>query len=215
MSTFKRLVSALYIFECLKDARKHRLVLRFRCSDANMAGTVGFLGFDNQAGSGDLSAVGIVESCMRIWKALCAPDDAPPFSNSKRIQFPEAMSEICRKVELFDADGAKDEQLAGEFSEAIYPNLKAVNKDVSHAMRRIDKRCTEADPFLQDTIMMFILGKKSPARLLQNSEVFKERFSRHAFANNGMKVKDLRAAKHRHESIQKPRGRQVVLVMLK
>lgn len=57
---------------------------------------------------------------------------------------------------------------------------------------------------------MFVNAKDSPAQLLHHSELFRERF--HAFVAaeavfDTRAAKDLRAAKHRFESYQKPVGR--------
>jgi hypothetical protein len=161
----------------------------------------------NQVRSQDMTAVGIAKTLHSILSQLCSPASCPPRSCQTCLSFPEALKQICAKVELVDADAAADEQLAGELTKGFFVNLRCVNKDLSHALRRVDRRSTMADPFLRDVMIKFTYAKRSPAQLLQNSEVFKERFSAHVRNTSGMRCKDLRSAKHRHESIQKPRGR--------
>ena len=95
----------------------------------------------------------------------------------------------CSNVELFNADAAPDEQLAGkllrgatsaesqEFT-GIFGNLKVLNKDKPHASRRTCTRTWDKDPFLKHVSHKFVLGKKSMCRRIQYSEVFKAKFEK-------------------------------------
>ncbi len=92
-------------------------------------------------------------------------------------------------------------------------NLLIVNRDKAHASRRLTSRGWTCDPVLQETLT-FVTGNKSLIQRIRNSDVF-----RHIFNDNVRKLKrspvdgrrthDLRSAKHRFESHQRPFGRAV------
>ena len=67
---------------------------------------------------------------------------------------------VCKAVEVYNADAARDEQLTGEilrgqslggviYNPAMLPALKVVHKDKAHAARRLTSRGWKADPFLE------------------------------------------------------------------
>ena len=98
---------------------------------------------------------------------------------------------------------------------AAFPNLRIVNKDTTHAARRILSRTLYTDELMTDIMWRFVTAQSSIAQRIQHSEIFSERFRSNVEKVNseiGMlgKIKDLRAAKHRHESLQTPLGRSVL-----
>lgn len=72
-----------------------------------------------------------------------------------------------------------------------------------------------ADSYLKDTFTMYVSSKTSLAQRIQNSKVFSERFARNRqhmdqSVTVSPRIQNLRAAKHRMESFQKPLSRVVL-----
>ena len=94
---------------------------------------------------------------------------------------------------------------------ALTPNLRFAIRDKAHASRRISSRHWAADKYIKDVALMMAQGRESIARIIQTSVEI-----RRVFANfvrtAGCKIvrsacTNMRAAKHRFESFQKPLGR--------
>jgi hypothetical protein len=214
-----------------QDCRKASLSLRYRACDDKLNVSVGFFGQVNLAQKFDMSADGIRDGTLYLLKRFCTPRCDVPFRRQLRgRRDAELYAALCRSVELFDADAAPDEQLAGrklqgnaarnteptrEQYDAALKNLKLFNKDTTHAARRITSRTFYRDEYLRDVLGAFVTKKTSIAQRIQNSHVFCERFRANmatvesCIVQSG-RIKNLRAAKHRHESLQKPLGRCVL-----
>jgi hypothetical protein len=227
----------------MQDCRKGRLQIRFSCCSPSMTSTRGVFGEANLARDFDCSADGIKQGTLQILKNYCTPRSSLPFKRTsmkpyKTKRLVVLYRHVCRIVELFTADAAADEQLAGaklrdepadlvtfagslEESRAengykvAFPHLRIVNKDTTHAARRIISRTLYADEFMKDIMWRFIKSRSSIAQRIQHSQIFSERFRANVQAVNGEvgmsgKIKNLRAAQHRHESLQTPLGRSVL-----
>ena len=85
------------------------------------------------------------------------------------------------------------------------------------------KRTLWADHYLKATADMYFNAKGSISQVIQNSDVYRERFSKNAgrmeggasgssssSSSSSSRMTNLRAAKHRFESLQKPMGRAVL-----
>jgi hypothetical protein len=99
---------------------------------------------------------------------------------------------ITAITEVFVADGAADEQMAGELlrPQALgqrgdanqqhlirpLPNLQLVLMDRAHASRRVLQRTWDKYEYLDSILKALIWGKQSLLRVMQNSEVAKELF---------------------------------------
>ena len=112
-------------------------------------------------------------------------------------------------------DSAVDELLAGEMGRTqlgsnlklITPECKVLLRDKAHAARRPMSRPWSKCKVLSGLIQKFVSGRGSPARMIQNSLEFRRWFKKNLRAAGWRRAKDnanLRAAKHRFESLSKP-----------
>ncbi len=132
----------------------------------------------------------------------------------------EEAKAILAKVEVLTVDSAADELLAGHLmrrgdDEAvrITPNLRLVIRDVTHNARRTFRKPETADDYLQKLVDTLFLDNKSIMQSIEHSLVWKATFERYIqdIENRvGVRVRNVRAAKHRHKSYAKPRGRFVL-----
>ena len=101
---------------------------------------------------------------------------------------------------------------------ALHPNLKMVGHDKAHAFRRVLKRPYAADPVLERLMDNHCLGKDSMVQVISNSADFRLWFEdcvKTQSASNGTegfgdKIRNLKAAKHRFESVSTPLGRMLL-----
>ena len=92
------------------------------------------------------------------------------------------------------------------------PGLRLVVRDRPHATRRLTSRGWKADPFLNEVQAHFIFGHKSPARLIENSEVYAAWFAKAITQIHPQlravrphpACRDMHFAPHRFDSTQKP-----------
>lgn len=80
--------------------------------------------------------------------------------------------------------------------------------------RRILSRPWTADEYVKNVVLMFARGKDSPAQMLHHSVELRERFAnicREFRPQDRRGITNLRAAKHRFESFQKPLSRSIRL----
>eukprot|EP00959_Pyramimonas_sp_CCMP1952_P463933 9485747-Pyramimonas_sp.AAC.1 len=224
-----------------QDGRKGYILMRFTAADVACNVRSGVFGAIDYAAGFKQSSIGIKDATMSMIDKFCSRGHFMPFArkNLKRVMETESVPQNVRPdkrlrswildhVELFNADAAADEQLAGKFLkdpgaidvgeyQPSMPNIKIFNKDTAHASRRISSRTAKVDDFMREVQEQYYIGKRSIAQLIQHSRIFAERF----MANNtsmeakhgGVRIKNLRAAKHRFESYQKPLGRSVLLNM--
>jgi hypothetical protein len=119
-------------------------------------------------------------------------------------------------------DAAADEVLSGEMMRSaelsgtavqLTPNLQFVTRDKTHGSRRLLSRGWGADEYLNENITMFARGRGSIARIIQNSPAIRQKFAvfcKRTHRGIMVTVHNMRAAKHRYESLQKPFGRNVL-----
>lgn len=84
-----------------------------------------------------------------------------------------------------------------------------------HAAARILQRPWLADPDISEVISSFVTGKRSVAQVIENSDCFATWFKNHIDemeVNWGKRVHNLKAAKHRFESLSKPLARIVLFL---
>ena len=123
-------------------------------------------------------------------------------------------------TEVFVADGASDEQLAGRMLVKgsargmladTLPNLRRVVRDKPHSARRLLQRTLPTDAFIGKLMTTLLWSRGSLARLVQHSPQFQEKFKRHQrrVSPGGKLVKDLSYAKQRFDSTARPLGRMV------
>lgn len=211
-----------------QDGRKLRMCMHFGCCSSDLSvrrfGLLGCLNLGEILQ--DVSAAAIAAASLQIIDDLATPLEPPPgCPGMSRIQYPDLAAHVKDRAECLAADAAADEQLAMEMlgAGAHFPNVKILNRDTAHAARRVNSRSSEADPFIRDVLQRFLLGGKGldgkPVRavmqLISHSPMFKAKFAAAVAAEDLFKgcqpARDLRSAKHRHESLQKPTGRGVWL----
>ena len=191
-----------------RDARKNRLCIRYAASKKGFKVQNGVLGWSRQQG---LSSKCIAKDTTRI---------IAEFSTSyARGPRPERHKELRRRirerVHQVVVDSAADELLAGEMGRInvsndlrpVIPNCRIVLRDKAHAARRPLNRPWTRLPFLKELIERWISTRHSPARMIQNSFEFRRWFKKNLEAESQRRVSDfanLRAAKHRFESVTKP-----------
>ena len=132
-------------------------------------------------------------------------------------------------TEVFVADGAADEQMAGELlrPQALggggdananqqhlirpLPNLQLVLMDRAHASRRVLQITWDKDEYLDSILKALIWDKQSLVRVLQNSEVAKELFHDIQLNEDGNQrpIDNMGFAKQRFDSCAKPLARLI------
>ena len=135
----------------------------------------------------------------------------------KRLKsFAEHLASI---TEVFVADGAADEQLAGRMLLAngtrgtgnqSLPNLRLVARDKPHSARRLLQRTLPKDPFINILMSTLIWARGSLTKLVQYSAHFREKFRLNQLRfSRGAVVKDLSYAAQRFDSTARPLGRMI------
>ena len=186
----------------------------------------------------DCSAAGLLTAVLRILRDLFTPLSGVPrrAATAETTTDLEALGHVAGIVEVFNADAAADEQLAGRMlqgitgsgalgdggggagggapaiSASIFPNLKVVGKDKPHGARRITSRTWKCDPYLHKIAENVVMSRYSIAQLLQHSDVLRARCGKHVrdLHDNPVwssKMSTLSAAKHRFDSWTKPFSR--------
>ena len=124
-------------------------------------------------------------------------------------------------------DSAANELLAGQIgrgrrenadarasTELLTPNLLLVGRDLPHALRRVLQKPYKADKYLEDVMEEVVVSKSSMVQRVWNSPQFSawfaEEMQRQDLSVFKHAVKNLRAAKHRFESLTTPLGRFVL-----
>ena len=92
----------------------------------------------------------------------------------------------------------------------LTPNLKMIGRDKAHSFRRLMTRPYQCDEYLDELLNDFVHDKSSMCQKIQHSfnlkTIFQEQVVKQE-AKWGQKIKNLRAAKHRFESLAAPMGR--------
>lgn len=101
---------------------------------------------------------------------------------------------------------------ATDLLKPLTPNLRLVIRDVTHASRRVTQKPEAADDYLSGLVDWLFADKHSITQIIHHSEVWRHEFQTFVAKQDeavGV-VTNVRAAKHRHESAAKPRGRFVL-----
>ena len=131
-----------------QDGRKGRLAIRFAACSDGLAVSRGVLGSADLAKNFTLSGIGMRDATLSIMQHISTPVHRVPFRSDNDDPDIAVLSNIFKKLEMFSADAAEDEQVAGkllrgaraadgqDFSD-LFPNLKILNKDKPHGSRRM------------------------------------------------------------------------------
>ena len=117
---------------------------------------------------------------------------------------------IVSHVEMLDADAASDEQLtmrilAESFDEtqpALFPNVKLLIKDPTHAARRLTRNSWKADCYLSGVFAQIITSGEGIVSLIQNSADLRGIFKDNVTADPtiDLNIHNLGFAPHRFDS---------------
>ncbi len=173
----------------------------------------------------DPSALGISEAIVRALRDLATPLCSTPGSTTApQAPYLPALTHICSIVEVFNADAASDEQLAGTLVAGgldyavplgVFPHLKVISKGKPHGARRVTSRTWNCDPYLGALAEKVVMGRGSICQLLQHSDVLRGRYAKHVreLQHNptwAARSESWCAAKHRFDTWQKPFSRLVL-----
>jgi hypothetical protein len=174
------------------------------------------------------SAGGIKDATISLLATMATPFAKPPDTFRKGKLDADLFKSIAEGVEVYTADAAANEQLAGHqlmdprlaalpggIYKDVLPNLKKVALDKPHGVRRCTERCWKADVYMTAVANTIIVEQGSITRLIQYSPTLKEWFNsfNKQIADcpiNGGAIRDLNFANHRSNSTQKPFGRAVI-----
>ena len=164
----------------------------------------------------------IKAATLQIMKEACTRRLRPPRGAvcESTVDF-ELFSRLKTRVELFDTDGASDEQKTGRLLAGHdgpcgdFPNIKVQLQDKTHAATRLTLKPWLADPFLRETFFGLIRDRDSIASVIFKSDVFKRIFHARVAQTvdcpvDGSRITDMASAKHRFASSQKPVGRMIL-----
>ena len=216
-----------------RDARKQRLLIRFRAVGFKGGEIVSRVGVLGQYKDFSTDATGIAEATTAIVKASVTDGMDKP-AGIKELPHARSASQtnahcaldraktILDKVEALTVDAAADEVLAGDIMRGrsnmendvvTCPNLKIVVRDKTHASRRTTQKPETCDVFLAELVDKLFKGKHSITQLIHHSHVWSAHFASYVQdveGRVGQGIKNVKGAKHRHESAAKPRGRFVL-----
>jgi len=144
------------------------------------------------------------------------PTMMQPARPAKRLKTLEA--HLASITEVFVADGAADEQLAGRMLHGAraasdgkrLPNLRLVARDKPHSARRLLQRTLPCDPFIRRLMSALLWSRRSLTRLVQHSAHWREKFRQLQLRfSDGPVIKDMQYSKQRFDSTARPLGRMI------
>ena len=124
-------------------------------------------------------------------------------------------------MEIIDADGASDEQLAGRMMRtsatlpSLFPKCLAVVCDRTHAARRLTSRPWAAYAFIKGVLDEIIWKRFGLLYMIEHSDTVSGIFNRFCAEVEGTgicatRIKNLRKKKARFDSCTKPMGRMIL-----
>ena len=203
------------------DERHGRLLIKYAATNKNLDVRVGCLALMRDAGATSIDVVNAVHSAVA---RFCTRGKVHPGINksTRNVDANSTVQEYIRqRVEMFTADGAANEQLAGKMLhptslrgdlETKLPNMRLVIRDKAHATRRITDRTIGADCVLEQILNVIVVGRPSVSRLLKNSRpiacMFESEVAKQErIAGVTSSVRNMSFAKQRFDSTAKPLGR--------
>ena len=206
------------------DERQGRLLIKHAASDRSLEVRWGVLAMMRDAGATAQDAAAAVHEAVRRICARRAVHPALRASRAAPRAHANAQEHIRSRIEMFTADGASNEQLAGRLLHPAalrrgavekLPALRLVLRDRAHATRRVAERTFAADALLDNIMQVMVTGPNSVARLLKNSRAFQVAFEAEvrrqvrpgSAAELRSSVRNMSFAKQRFDSNAKPLGR--------
>ncbi|CAE7547558.1 unnamed protein product [Symbiodinium sp. CCMP2592] len=165
----------------------------------------GVLGICHNAGTKSLD---LVEAMDKVIGSFCTLDcDSGDMDHELR-------QHICEHAEFLQADGASDEQLTMRFAEQdLLTNVRLLDRDPTHAARRLLRNAWRADPYLESVLDQYITSPESMTALIQYSADLKHLFEVAVLSDDNapFSVRNLGWAAHRFDSMTRPLSRFIVL----
>ena len=201
----------------MRDERKLKLLMRFCAVNAHFQQRRGIMGIEVGAGG---KADQIVVSTSKIINEF-----ATMYKGTKRAKRISSIRRIVRqKTHHCAVDSASNELAAVTMQRLplvallgpLTPNCKATVRDTTHSCRRFLSRPWAVDERLNTIVSRFARGRESPARMIQASPLMQAELRRcikKLKPNMKTLMSNMRAAKHRFETFQKPLGRQIFLLL--
>ena len=216
-------VAKCHSMALFRDESKSRLAIRFRIVSPTLDVHQGFLGQEADFGTGSLTVTKATSTIMRRFSSRFS--GAPGKPRRQSFIKKKVLKNMRRAIRVVTIDSAADEVLSVEMMRSaslagmrqrLTPNLQFLNRDKAHGSRRLISRGWGADKYLRDVVFMLARGSGSMARIIQNSPAIREKYME--FCKTSVRcvlevVKNMRAAKHRYETMQKPLGRTVLYIV--
>ena len=133
---------------------------------------------------------------------------------SIEVKFDEELDEHTRRSLCHVAvDSASDELLSCAMMQSmtdVFDNIETIARDKPHGNRRILSRPWSADPYMDDLNTRLFMSRHNITQRIEHSHLFKDIFEKEC-EKQDVRLKhaarNLRASKHKYESLSKPRGR--------
>jgi hypothetical protein len=203
------------------DERNGRLLIKYSATNRKLDVRVGCLALMRDAGGTSRDVATAVHTAMA---RFCTRRVLHPGINAGKARSePNQAAEvhIRNHIEMFTADGASNEQLAGKMLHPTslrgdlamkLPALRLVIRDKAHATRRITERTISADSRLDHIMNTIVVGQGSVSRILKNSRqlacIFEQEVSKQErLAGVDSSMRNMSFAKQRFDSTAKPLGR--------
>ena len=197
------------------DASKGRLLLRVQGCGPQLRPVHALVGCQKLE---DFDSHGIAKCVLLMLADLCTP-----FKHSESFETSQALNEdvtsmdkallahLFEITEVFNADAAADEQLAGQILESgnnrfleacpgtcpalleamdvnmatfseVFPNLKVINKDKPHAARRIVSRTWKCDRVLDQIVKKVFMDTDGIVQQIHFSDVLRSMYAQNVRA---------------------------------
>ena len=193
-------------------AGKHHAIM-YTAVDSALEVTRDTLGVERDVGG---TSEKIAEAMTNVVLRFCTKHDTtvPGVKAKQRVDL-DLAALIFEKTEIFDADGASNEQLAGILAaKGMFVNLKERVKDKTHASRRISGKAWSSDPRIWEVFDFLVSSSNSVTRLVENSDDIKSIFNKYAQQSHhnieGKHVRSMMFSKERFDSTSKPAARLIL-----
>ncbi|CAE7607080.1 ngoBIM [Symbiodinium sp. CCMP2592] len=203
----------------LRDERKGRLYVRFRCANLMAERGVGILG---QCRVVQSTATNVTEATKLLFAQFCTRFYNAPYTEATADIDIKDFEHLRHSIYALTVDAAGNEVASGVNmqshhsstamrGQALTPNLMTIVRDKAHASRRILERPWACDTYLSAVAGSLISESCSVAQLVQHSldhrAWFTECCRESACQTVSTVFTNMRAAKHRYESLATPLAR--------
>ena len=182
----RHFMSTATVASLMQDGRGNNLLIRLVATNTQLEVRRFVMGLERDCGSG---AVAVRDATVLAMRRFCTRNDRPPPRTMTQPDMgtrhldTKLFGHIKHIIEVFVADAAGDEQVAGRelqgsssTSIPTLPNLHLVLRDKAHAARRVTSRPWKAGAFNQNVAFEFVWKRHSITNLIQHSHIFKSWF---------------------------------------